>query len=63
MTDLQRYLAEEIAEDHADGILTRREAVRRLGLLGVSGTAATGLISAAANGATAGRYDEPRRSI
>jgi carboxymethylenebutenolidase len=53
MTELQRYLAEEIAEDHADGIITRREAVRRLGLLGVSGTAATGLISAAANGATA----------
>jgi carboxymethylenebutenolidase len=56
MTELQRYLAEEIAEDHADGILTRREAVRRLGLLGVSGTAATGLISAAANGATAGHH-------
>jgi carboxymethylenebutenolidase len=59
MTELQRYLAEEIAEDHADGILTRREAVRRLGLLGVSGTAATGLISAAANGATASHH-EPR---
>ena len=36
MTELQRYLAEEVAEDHADGIITRREAVRRLGLLGVS---------------------------
>jgi carboxymethylenebutenolidase len=53
MTELQRYLAEEIAEDHADGIITRREAVRRLGLLGVSGTAATALISTAADGATA----------
>ena len=34
MTELQRYLAEEVAEDHADGIITRREAMRRLGLLG-----------------------------
>jgi carboxymethylenebutenolidase len=53
MTELQRYLAEEIAEDHADGFITRREAVRRLGLLGVSGTAAAGLMSAAASGAAA----------
>ena len=37
MTELQRYLAEEVAEDHADGIITRREAMRRLGLLGVGG--------------------------
>jgi hypothetical protein len=37
MTELQRYLAEEVAEDHADGIITRREAMRRIGLLGVTG--------------------------
>ena len=48
MTELQRYLAEEVAEDHADGIITRREAVRRLGLLGVSGAAASGLLAAGA---------------
>ena len=41
MTELQRYLAEEVAEDHADGIITRREAMRRLGLLGLSGAVAT----------------------
>ena len=41
MTELQRYLAEEVAEDHADGIITRREAMRRVGLLGVSGALAT----------------------
>src|SRR5687768_6507245 len=46
MTEIQRYLAEEVAEDHADGIINRREAIRRLGLLGVTGTAATGLLSA-----------------
>jgi carboxymethylenebutenolidase len=53
MTELQRYLAEEVAEDHADGIITRREAVRRLGLLGVSGGAAAALLGAAASEAAA----------
>src|SRR4051794_22593963 len=53
MTELQRYLAEEVAEDHADGILTRREAVRRLGLLGVTGAAATGLLATFASGQAA----------
>ena len=53
MTELQRYLAEEVAEDHSDGIITRREAMRRLGLLGVSGAAATAMLSAAASRAVA----------
>jgi carboxymethylenebutenolidase len=48
MTELQRYLAEEVAEDHADGIITRREAMRRLGLLGVTGAAASSLLAAGA---------------
>ena len=48
MTEIQRYLAEEVAEDHADGIITRREAMRRLTLLGVTGAAATGLLAAGA---------------
>src|SRR4029078_3131779 len=39
MTELERYLAEEIAEDHVDGIITRREAMRRLGVMGVTATA------------------------
>ena len=47
MTEFQRYLAEEIAEDHADGLVTRREALRRLGLLGLSGVAALSLLAAA----------------
>ena len=46
MTDLQRYLTEEIAVDHADGLITRREALRRLGLLGVSTVAASTLLTA-----------------
>ncbi|MDA4088620.1 hypothetical protein MHAS_01864 [Mycolicibacterium hassiacum DSM 44199] len=46
MTPLQRYLAEEIATDHVDGLLTRREALRRLALLGVGTAAASALIAA-----------------
>ena len=53
MTELQRYLAEEVAEDLGDGIITRREAVRRLGLLGVTGAAATGLLASFAAGEAA----------
>jgi carboxymethylenebutenolidase len=45
MNELQRYLAEEIAVDHADGIISRREALRRLGLLGVGVTAASSLLA------------------
>src|SRR4029079_4312290 len=49
---LARYLAEEVAVDHADGLLSRREALRRLGLLGVTGVTASSLLaSCAANGA------------
>lgn len=46
MTPLQRYIAEEIATDHVEGLLTRREAIRRLALLGVGATAASALIAA-----------------
>src|SRR5919197_5202000 len=53
MTELQRYLAEEVAEDHADGIITRREAMRRLGLLGLGATAAAALLAACGSDADA----------
>jgi carboxymethylenebutenolidase len=63
MTEIQKYLAEEVAEDLADGIITRREAMRRLGLLGLSASAASGLLAgfasapapAAAGGKRGGR--------
>ena len=42
MTEIQKYLAEEVAEDLADGIITRREAMRRLGLLGLSAVGGVG---------------------
>ena len=45
MTEMQRYLAEEVAEDLADGIITRREALQRLGLMGITGAAASGLLA------------------
>lgn len=53
MTEIKKYLAEEVAEDLADGIISRREAVRRLGLLGVTGAAATGMLAAFASGEAA----------
>jgi carboxymethylenebutenolidase len=43
---LRRYIAEEIAVDYADALLTRREALRRLGLLGLTAGAAVSLLAA-----------------
>jgi len=49
MTSLQRYIAEEIATDHVEGLLSRREAMRRLALLGLGSGAASALIAACAH--------------
>ena len=49
MQPLQRYIAEEIATDHVDGLLSRREALRRLALLGVSTAGAAALFAACAD--------------
>lgn len=46
MTPLQQYMAEEIATDHADGILDRREALRRLGMMGLGAAAPSALLAA-----------------
>lgn len=46
---LHQYLAEEVALDCAEGLLSRREAFRRLALLGLSAPAATALLSACAS--------------
>ena len=54
MTELERYLAEEVAEDHVDGIITRREAMRRLGMLGLSTAAASAMIAAEAQARSSG---------
>jgi carboxymethylenebutenolidase len=64
----QRYLAEEVAIDHADGVLPRREALRRLALLGLGVPAASALLAACggdggggepAQGTTAGTAPPP----
>jgi carboxymethylenebutenolidase len=43
---LRDYIVEEVALDCEAGLLSRREALRRLGLLGVTATAATALLAA-----------------
>jgi carboxymethylenebutenolidase len=43
---LREYLVTEIALDHAEGHLTRRDALHRLGLLGLSAAAASGVLAA-----------------
>jgi carboxymethylenebutenolidase len=48
MSPFQRYLAEEIAVDHADGLISRRDALRRLAMLGLDVAAATTLLAACA---------------
>jgi carboxymethylenebutenolidase len=69
VTEFQRYLAEEIAEDHADGLVSRREALRRLGLLGLSGAVAASLLAGAVaaetkamTGAASGRVSAADRA-
>jgi carboxymethylenebutenolidase len=46
MNEIERYLVEEVAVDHADGIITRREALRRLALMGMGAAAAATLLAA-----------------
>jgi carboxymethylenebutenolidase len=58
---LRRYLQEEVALDYVDGHLTRREALRRLGLLGLSASGAGTLLAAFASTA-AGAGTEPKKN-
>ena len=46
MTQFSAYLTTEVVEDYSDGIIARREALRRLGLLGVSVSVAVPLLAA-----------------
>jgi len=46
MENHQRYLAEEVAYDHADGLLSRRDALRRLSLMGFTAVSASALLAA-----------------
>ena len=46
MTAFNNYLTSEVVEDYSDGIISRREALRRLGLLGVGAAVALPLLAA-----------------
>ncbi|MCW2805113.1 MAG: carboxymethylenebutenolidase [Propionibacteriaceae bacterium] len=46
MSQFDQYLTEEVVEDYSDGIITRREALRRLALLGVAAAVAVPLLAA-----------------
>lgn len=50
MSPFKRYLAEEVALDHVEGLIPRREALRRLGLLGLGLPAASALLAACGAG-------------
>jgi carboxymethylenebutenolidase len=62
MTPLEKYVAEEIATDHVDGLLSRREALRRLGLLGMGTAAAGALIASCADKRSASPAGSPPAS-
>jgi carboxymethylenebutenolidase len=47
---LRSYLVGEVTEDFSDGLVTRREALRRLTLLGLSASSATALLAACGDG-------------
>jgi carboxymethylenebutenolidase len=47
---LRNYLVGEVTEDFVDGLLNRREALRRLTLLGLSVSSATALLAACGDG-------------
>jgi carboxymethylenebutenolidase len=51
---LRDYLVGEVAEDFVDGLLSRREALRRLGLLGLGASSAGLLLAACAGTAPSG---------
>jgi carboxymethylenebutenolidase len=47
---LREYLIGEVTQDYADGLLTRREALRRLGLLAMTSSAAAATLAACGDG-------------
>jgi carboxymethylenebutenolidase len=50
---MREYLSSEVVVDYADGIISRREAVRRLGLLGVGAALAGSMLAACVRSAEA----------
>jgi carboxymethylenebutenolidase len=60
--DLRSYAATEVAEHAAVGNLTRREALRRLALLGITGSTAAALLAACSSNATTATSTASTRS-
>ena len=54
MNEIQRYLAEEHVEDFQDGLITRRELIRRVTLITGSGVAAAAFLAACGVGGSPG---------
>jgi carboxymethylenebutenolidase len=54
--DHRKYLSDEVIEDYADGLIPRREALRRLVLMGLTATSSAALLAACA------REEEPQGS-
>lgn len=60
MTEINKYLAEEVGIDFADGLIPRREALRRLLLMGLSASSAAALLTACARGVKRQASPSPR---
>jgi carboxymethylenebutenolidase len=58
VTQFNQYLTEEVVEDYSDGIINRREALRRLSMLGVA-VAVAGPLLAACDASGQDRAGEP----
>jgi carboxymethylenebutenolidase len=56
MNEISRYLTDEVVVDYADGLISRREATRRLALLGVGAAVAGPMLAACETG---GKTDTP----
>lgn len=54
---LRGYLVEEVTQDFADGLLTRRDALHRLGLLGIGVVGASALLAACESDGGGGAAD------
>jgi carboxymethylenebutenolidase len=56
---MREYLIGEVTQDYADGLMTRREAMRRLGLLALSAGAASAMLAACGREGDASASSEP----
>ena len=56
---MREYLIGEVTQDYADGLMSRREAMRRLGLLALSAGAASAMLAACGTESDAGASSAP----